>query len=275
MKRASIQSIKTPSTIKSLSKFENGIENTKEKKRVLGGISTKSPIQLNKKEIKKTTEQIYVQIEELHKTMRAENKHSLLLVFQGLDAAGKDGSIDKLYNGLYPMATEAHAFKAPTEDEASRDFLWRLHKLTPATGHIGIFNRSHYEDILVPSVHKLFDEKIIEKRYEHINNWEELLQDRGTVVIKFYLHISQKEQHERFKERKTNVEKMWKYSSNDIKESKYWDEYMEVYEKIFSKSKIKWNIIPADQKWYRDYLIAITILENLKKLKMEYPNKLR
>jgi polyphosphate kinase 2 (PPK2 family) len=147
--------------------------------------------------------------------------------------------------------------------------------LTPATGHIGIFNRSHYEDILVPSVHKLFDEKIIEKRYEHINNWEELLQDRGTVVIKFYLHISQKEQHERFKERKINVEKMWKYSSNDIKESKYWDEYMEVYEKIFSKSKIKWNIIPADQKWYRDYLIAITILENLKKLKMEYPNKLR
>lgn len=248
---------------------------TKEKKSILSGISTKAPLKLNKKEIKKATEQMYVQIEELHKMMRAENKHSLLLVFQGLDAAGKDGSIDKLYNGLYPMATEASAFKAPTEDEASRDFLWRLHKLTPATGHVGIFNRSHYEDILVPSVHKLFDEKTIEKRYKHINNFEDMLKDRGTVVIKFYLHISQNEQHKRFEERKTNIEKMWKYSSNDLKESKHWDKYIEVYENIFSKSRIKWHIIPADQKWYRDHLIAITILESLKKLKMNYPKTLR
>lgn len=242
---------------------------------ILRDISTKAPSMLHKSEVKKATEHMYVQIEELHKMMRAENKHSILLVFQGLDAAGKDGSIDKLYNGLYPMATEAHAFKAPTKDEASRDFLWRLHKLTPATGHINIFNRSHYEDILVPSVHKLIDEKTIEKRYTHINNWEDLLKDRGTVVIKFYLHISQEEQHKRFEERKTNVEKMWKYSSNDLKESERWNEYMEVYENIFAKSKIKWNIIPADQKWYRDHLIAITILKELTKLKMKYPAILR
>ena len=242
---------------------------------VLSSFSTKAPAHVDKKKVKALTKEMYVEIEELHKTMRAENKHSLLLVFQGLDAAGKDGSIDKLYNGLYPMATEAHAFKAPTEDEASRDFLWRLHKLTPATGHVGIFNRSHYEDVLVPSVHKTFDDKVIDKRYRHINNFEDMLKDRGTVVIKFYLHISQKEQHERFKERKTNVEKMWKYSSNDLKESKHWNKYMEVYETIFAKSKIKWNIIPADQKWYRDYLIATTVLNELTKLKMKYPETLR
>lgn len=246
-----------------------------EDKGILKNISTKAPIMLNKSEIKKATKQMYIEIERLHKIMRAENKHSVLLVFQGLDAAGKDGSIDKLYNGLYPMATEAHAFKAPNESESSRDFLWRLHRLTPATGHINIFNRSHYEDILVPSVHKTFDKKIIDKRYEHINNFEDLLKDNGTIVIKFYLHISREEQHKRFDERKTNIEKMWKYSSNDLKESKYWDEYMEVYEKIFAKSKIKWNIIPSDQKWYRDHLIAIIILEKLKKLKMEYPKTLR
>lgn len=247
----------------------------KSKDNMLSGISTKAPSILNKDEIKASTAQIYVKIEELHKTMRAENKHSILLVFQGMDASGKDGSIDKLYNGLYPMATEAHAFKTPSEEESSRDFLWRLHKLTPATGHIGIFNRSHYEDILVPTVHGLFSKEVISKRYAHINNFESLLKDSGTQVIKFYLHISKEEQHKRFEERKTSVEKMWKYSSNDLKESEHWDEYMEVYENIFTKSRIKWHIIPSDQKWYRDHLIALTLLSELEKLNMKYPNTIK
>ncbi len=245
------------------------------KRGILSEIPTKAPKQMNKEEIKKATAQMYVQIEELHKTMRAENKHSVLLVFQGLDAAGKDGSIDKLYNGLYPMATEVHAFKAPSEDEASRDFLWRLHKLAPPTGHVGIFNRSHYEDILVPTVHGLFDKEVVDKRYKHINNFEDLLRDSGTLVIKFYLHISKEEQHKRFNERKTSVEKKWKYNSDDLRESKLWDKYMEVYEEIFDRSRIKWNIIPSDNKWCRDHLIATIILEELRKLNMKYPNTLK
>jgi PPK2 family polyphosphate:nucleotide phosphotransferase len=246
----------------------------KDDKSVLRNISTKAPISEDKKRIKALTKEMYVEIEELHKRMRAEDKHSLLLVFQGMDAAGKDGSIDKLYNGLYPMATEANAFKAPNNTESSHDFLWRIHKLTPPTGHIGIFNRSHYEDILVPTVHGLFDEDTINKRYDHINNFEELLQDNNTHVIKFYLHISKEEQKARFNERKVLVEKRWKYNKNDIRESKLWDKYMDVYEEIFSKSKIPWNIVPADNKWYRNYIIAQRVLHKLLSLDMKYPEEI-
>jgi PPK2 family polyphosphate:nucleotide phosphotransferase len=205
--------------------------------------------------------------------MRAESKHSVLIVFQGMDASGKDGSVDKLYNGLFPVATSVHAFKAPNEFEASKDYLWRIHNLVPSKGHIGIFNRSHYEDILVPIVHELFPQKDIDKRYNHINNFEELLEDTNTKVVKFYLHISKEEQTERFRKRTTSLEKKWKYNSNDLNESKLWDKYMKVYETIFKESKIKWNIIPADDKWYRDYLIAKTLVETLESFKMEYPNK--
>jgi len=250
-------------------------KDSKSKKSLLKEISTKAPKILNKLEIKEATQQMYVEIEKLHRMMRAENKHSLLIVFQGMDAAGKDGSIDKLYNGLYPMATEANGFKAPSDDEASRDFLWRLHKLTPPRGSVGMFNRSHYEDVLVPTVNKLASKRVINKRYNHINNFEELLEDNNTHVIKFYLHISKKEQISRFNERRTVLRKMWKYSSNDIKVSNKWNDYMEVYETIFAKSKIKWNIIPADNKWYRDHIIAIRVLEKLEKLNMKYPNELK
>jgi PPK2 family polyphosphate:nucleotide phosphotransferase len=248
---------------------------TKSKKSKLGSLSTKAPKNIDKELTKHKTQEMYIKIEELHKTMRAENKHSLLIVFQGMDASGKDGSIHKLYKGLYPMATSAHSFKAPTDDEKSRDFLWRIHKLTPVSGHITIFNRSHYEDILVPTVHEFLDEDLIQKRHKQINDFEELLEDHNTHVIKFYLHISKDEQTQRFEERKENVEKRWKYNANDLSESMLWDEYMEVYEDIFKQSKIKWNIIPADQKWYRDYLVAKIILNKLKSLKMEYPKDIK
>lgn len=247
---------------------------TKNKKGKLNSISTKAPKNANKELLKKKTQEMYIMIEELHKTMRAENKHSLLIVFQGMDVSGKDGSIHKLYQGLYPMAASVHAFNAPTEEEKSRDFLWRIHKLTPASVNISIFNRSHYEDILVPSVHEFLDEELVYKRHKQINNFEELLEDHNTHVIKFYLHISKEEQTIRFEERKENVEKRWKYNVNDLSESMLWDEYMEVYEDIFKNSKIKWNIIPADQKWYRDYLVAKVILEKMKSLKMKYPKEI-
>ena len=153
--------------------------------------------------------------------------------------------------------------------------MWRIHNLTPVKGHISIFNRSHYEDILVPSVHKFFDKNTIEKRYDHINNFEELLEDNGTHVVKFFLHISKKEQAARFDERANSIEKKWKYNSKDLEESALWDEYMDVYEKIFDKSKIKWNIIPSDNKWYRNYVIAKVLLEKMQSLKMKYPKELK
>jgi len=196
-------------------------------------------------------------------------------VFQGMDASGKDGSVCSLYNGLFPMASYVHAYKAPTEYEASLDFLSRIHHNVPSKGYVGLFNRSQYEDILVPTVHKLFDEKTIKARYGYINNFENMLQGTGTEVLKFYLHISKEEQKERFKERTVNIEKRWKYNSNDLKESKCWDKYMDVYEEIFKKSSIEWHVIPADDKWYRDYLIAKIFVEKLRSLKMKYPRALK
>ena len=248
-----------------------GIKNYK----MLNKISTKAPKALDKETIKAETAKLYIKLEQLHKTMRAESKHSILIVLQGVDAAGKDSTVDKLYHGLYPMAVNVHSFKAPNDFEASKDYLWRIHNLMPSKGNIEIFNRSHYEDILYPSVHKTFPEKVIEKRYKHINNFEEMLEDNNTHVIKFYLHISKKEQVARFKERATSLEKKWKYNANDLIESKLWDDYMKVYERIFNESKIKWNVVPADNKWYRDFWIAKILVAKLEALKMEYPNTLK
>jgi PPK2 family polyphosphate:nucleotide phosphotransferase len=242
---------------------------------ILNKLSTKAPKKVNKEEIKEKTARLHVKLEKLHKTMRAECKHSMLIVLQGMDAAGKDSTVDKLYNGLYPMAVNVHSFKAPNEFEASKDYLWRIHNLAPSKGNIEIFNRSHYEDILVPTVHELLPSKEIDKRYDQINKFERMLEDNNTHVVKFYLHISKDEQSLRFEERATSLEKKWKYNSNDLAEAKLWDKYMKVYEKIFSRAEIKWDLIPADNKWYRDYLIAKKLVEILEALKMKYPNKLK
>lgn len=242
---------------------------------MLNKISTKAIKSFNKEETKQETAKLHLKLEELHKIMRAESKHAILLVLQGMDASGKDSTIDKLYNGLYPMAVNVHSFKVPNEFEASKDYLWRIHNLVPSKGNFEIFNRSHYEDILVPTVHNLIPIKDINKRHEHINNFESMLEDNNIHVIKFYLHISKEEQSIRFKERATSLEKKWKYSSNDLAEAKLWDKYMKVYENIFEKSAIKWNVIPADNKWYRDYLIANRLVKMLEGLNMNYPNKLK
>jgi PPK2 family polyphosphate:nucleotide phosphotransferase len=238
---------------------------------MLKGLSTKAPKGANKEKFKKETARLHKRLEELHKTMRAEAKHSVLILLQGIDAAGKDSSVDKLYAGLYPMAVNVHSFKAPNEYEASKDYLWRVHNLMPSKGNVEIFNRSHYEDILYPSVHKTFPKDVIDKRYDHINCFERMLEDNNTHVIKFYLHISKEEQTRRFEKRKTSLEKMWKYNDNDLAEAKHWKEYMRVYEDIFEMSEIKWEVIPSDDKWFRDYLIALTLVERLEQLKMKYP----
>ena len=205
--------------------------------------------------------------------MFAENKHSLLVVLQGMDASGKDGVIRNVFGILNAQGVTVQSFKAPTAEELAHDFLWRVHHLAPARGMIQVFNRSHYEDILVTRVHGWCDDETAKKRMKAINNFEELLQKHNnTRILKFYLHISQEEQRERIAERIKDPQKQWKYNENDIQEARLWDKYVEMYEDCFENcNKIPWTIVPADQNWYKEHLIATTVYELLKSLDMQYP----
>jgi PPK2 family polyphosphate:nucleotide phosphotransferase len=235
---------------------------------------TTAPKEFEKEATKEKTRVIIDKISELQKVLYAQSKYKVLIVLQGMDASGKDGTVKNVFRGVNPLGCRVQAFKSPTEEERAHDFLWRIHRHIPQSGMIQIFNRSHYEDILVPAVHGLFEKATIEARYVHINNFEKLLQDADTIILKFFLHISKKEQAERLLERKTNPEKHWKHNDKDAVERRSWDKYMETYEKIFARCSkpFPWHIIPADQNWYRDYLVAKTIHGELKKLKLEYPD---
>ncbi|HTA28637.1 MAG TPA: PPK2 family polyphosphate kinase [Bacteroidia bacterium] len=239
----------------------------------LSKISTESDKSIDRKAIEKETEDLYKQMAPLQNLLYAEKKHSLLIILQGMDASGKDGTVKHVFSSMNPMGIEVTAFKEPTQEEKAYDFLWRIHKHTPAKGMVQIFNRSHYEDILVPTVHKTMDKKLIESRYSIINSFEQNLSENGTIILKFFLHISKKEQKERIKERLTITEKKWKYDPADKREESNLDAYMEVYEKIFERCSpdFPWIIVPADQKWYRNYLIAKEMVKTLKGLKMKYP----
>lgn len=240
----------------------------------LSKISTRAPKGFEKEKIKSTTLKLQQRLRELQSVMYAENKWSALIVLQGLDASGKDGSVKNVFSGVNPMGCKVQSFKKPTEEEVAHDFLWRVHAHAPRKGMIQIFNRSHYEDVLVPRVHKWLPMKEIRKRFEYINSFEQLLQSSGTLIFKFYLHISREEQQQRFAERLTLPEKKWKYQDADIKESKMWDSYIEAFEDIFEhcSPSIPWTIVPADQNWYRNYVIAKVIVERLEKLNMQYPD---
>jgi PPK2 family polyphosphate:nucleotide phosphotransferase len=191
-----------------------------------------------------------------------------------MDASGKDGAIKNVFGALNPQGVHVKTFKAPTDEELSHDFLWRIHQHAPAKGMLQIFNRSHYEDILITRVHGLCDDELAKKRMKAINNWENLIAvHNNTSVLKFYLHISYKEQQERLAERIVNPAKMWKYNANDENESKLWDSYMNVYEDCFENcNDIPWTIVPSDQNWYKEYIIAHKTLETLSSLKMKYPD---
>lgn len=235
---------------------------------------TRAPKSFEKEATKKETQQLSNTIHELQKILYAEGKRSLLIIFQGLDASGKDGLINKVFSGINPLGCFVKAFKKPSEEERSHDFLWRVHHNTPAKGMIHIFNRSHYEDVLVPRVEKLIDLKIIEKRFDHINHFETLLEDSGTTILKFYLHISQEEQHQRLEERKINPKKFWKHNDEDWETSKKWNEYMDAYEDIFQNCcSVPWNIVPSDQNFYKEYMVAKTIKEALEKMDLKYPDR--
>lgn len=238
---------------------------------------SKEPTESDKSIDKKTTEaetsKLKDEMASLQNLLFAEKRHSLLIILQGMDAAGKDGTVKHVFSGLNPMGVSVKAFKEPTPEERLHDFLWRIHPHTPPKGMIEIFNRSQYEDILVPSVHKTLDKPLLERRYNTINGFEQNLADAGTVILKFFLHISKQEQKRRIEERLKDPQKKWKYDPADSRERENWDAYMEVYEKIFERCspELPWTIIPADHKWYRNYLVVKEIVKTLKNLKMKYP----
>ena len=235
-------------------------------------ISTRAPKGFDKDKFKVKTDFLKKEIEDLQKILYAQAKHSLLLILQGIDASGKDGLIANVFSGLNPLGCNVYAFKAPTADELAHDFLWRVHKNTPPKGMIHIFNRSHYEDLLVPVVNKMIDSKQIKTRIADINNFEQLLYNNNTHVLKFYLHISKDEQKDRLNERKTNPKKYWKHNDEDWETNDKWGAFMNAYRTIFKHcNNPEWNIIPADQNWYKEYLVAKKVLNTLQRLKLEYP----
>jgi len=214
------------------------------------------------------------QLRDLQYKMYAENRRSLLIVLQAMDSGGKDGTIRKVMSGLNPQGCTVASFKVPSEEERDHDFLWRIHKAVPRRGDFGIFNRSHYEDVLVVRVHELVPESVWSQRYEQINAFEKLLADNDTVIVKFFLHISKDEQLERLKARIDDPTKHWKISSSDFQERKYWDLYQAAYEDALSKCSTTyapWYVIPANAKWYRNYAVSQILIETLAGLKMRFP----
>lgn len=213
-------------------------------------------------------------LQELQEVLWAEGKHALLIILQALDAGGKDGTIKHVMRGVNPQGCQVTSFKVPTEEELAHDYLWRVHKATPRRGYIGIFNRSHYEDVLVVRVHNLVPEAAWQQRYEQINQFEKLLVDTGTTILKFFLYISKDEQKERFEARLRDPRKNWKFSMGDVKERGYWDDYMRAYEDALSRCSTPWApwyVIPADHKWVRNLAVSHVIIEALEKLDMRFP----
>ena len=239
----------------------------------LKDIGTRAPEGVNKEETIRETEKIIKDLDELQNLLFAESNHSVLVVLQGMDASGKDRTIRKVFGKLNPLGVKAYAFKAPTEVELAHDFLWRIHMVAPAKGTMAVFNRSHYEDVLVTRVHGWCNDKLAMKRMNAINDFEKLLQDHNnTHILKFYLHISKEEQQERLTERLKEPGKMWKYNEKDFEEAKFWDDYRKVYEDCFEHcNKIPWTIVPADQNWYKEFIIASALYELLKGLDMKFP----
>jgi PPK2 family polyphosphate:nucleotide phosphotransferase len=239
----------------------------------LGEVSTRAPKDFEKDRTKKNTTEIINELDDLQNLLFAEGKHSVLVILQGMDASGKDGVIRNVFGRLNPQGVTVKSFKAPTPEEISHDFLWRVHTHTPPKGVIQIFNRSHYEDILVTRVHEWCDDETAKKRMKAINDFEQLLEEHNhTHILKFYLHVSPEEQHERLQERLKEPGKMWKYNENDFEEAKKWDNYMSMYEDCFEHcNAIPWTIVPADQNWYKEFVIASQLFNLLKSLNMKYP----
>jgi PPK2 family polyphosphate:nucleotide phosphotransferase len=226
------------------------------------------------KELEAATMEQEDRISELQRVLYADARYALLIVLQGRDASGKDGTIRKVFSAVNPQGCSVTSFKVPTELEQRHDFLWRVHQQVPARGMIGIFNRSHYEDVLVPRVHDLLPKHVWTARYDQINDFEQMLTANGVVILKFMLHVSRDEQKRRLLERLEDPKKNWKFRLDDLEDRARWDEFTKAYRSILSHTSTDWApwfIVPADDKDVRNYLVARTIADRLKKLRLRYP----
>ncbi len=229
---------------------------------------------LDKEAAAEKTEQNIARLDELQYLMYAERRRALLVVLQGMDGAGKDGTIRHVMRGLNPQGCRVTSFKPPSTEEADHDFLWRVHRAVPPSGEVAIFNRSHYEDVLAARVRKLVPKNVWTRRYDHINGFEQLLTDSSVVVVKFFLHISKDEQRRRFEERLRDPTKQWKLSPSDFEDRKHWDDYVAAYEDVLTRcstSDAPWLIVPADKKWFRNFAVSRILVETLEALDMRFP----
>lgn len=234
----------------------------------------KSMFQIEKAVGKKQLLQLNEELETLQELLYAEGKHKLLIVLQAMDTGGKDGTIRHVFEGVNPQGVKVTSFKVPTDEELAHDYLWRIHEHTPGKGEIVIFNRSHYEDVLVVRVHNIVSKEVWSRRYEHILAFENMLAEEGTTILKFYLHIDKDEQKERLQARLDNPDKNWKFSRGDLEERKLWDQYINAFEEALGKTSTEtapWYVIPANRKWYRNLVISSIIIEKLKSLNMAFP----
>ena len=228
---------------------------------------------LKREEGDQLLEQLALEIAELQDLLYAASTHSLIVIFQGMDTSGKDGVIRAVFNHTSPLGQRVVPFKVPSQIERDHDFLWRIHQHTPEKGMVSIFNRSHYEDVLVVRVHELAPKEVWSKRFDHINNFERLLTDNNTIVVKFFLHISSEEQESRLLEREREIEKAWKLSAADWVERRSWDKYMVAYEEAIqrcSTDNAPWHIVPANRKWFRNVAVAQTLVDVLTPLKSRW-----
>ena len=224
---------------------------------------------------KKLTEKTIEHLDRLQYLFYADNRHALLIVLQGMDAAGKDGTIRHVMSGVNPQGCRVTSFKTPSPEEAAHDFLWRVHQAVPPYGDVGIFNRSHYEDVLIVRVHDLVPKEVWSKRYEQINEFERILHENNVRILKFFLHISKDEQQKRFMERIDDPDKRWKISQADFDERKFWDEYVQAYEDVLTRCSTKrapWFVIPADKKWFRNLAVSHIIVETLEQMDLKFPS---
>jgi PPK2 family polyphosphate:nucleotide phosphotransferase len=227
-----------------------------------------------KSELQEELDRLTDRMDQLQRALHAEGTRALLVVLQGRDASGKDGTLRKVFGPLDPLGVTAMSFKAPSELELRHDYLWRVHRAAPPRGTIGIFNRSQYEDVLVVRVRRLAPESVWRPRYEQINLFERILVENGTVMLKFMLHISREEQRERLRARLEDPEKYWKFNAGDLKERELWEEYTEAYREMLQRTSTKiapWYLVPADDKRVRDVLVARTVAETLERMDPRYP----
>lgn len=259
------------------------------KKHSVSDFDSSSTDEITKQEAKEQLIKDVEKLAELQSMLYAQDRYSILVIFQAMDAAGKDGTIKHVMSGINPQGCQVYSFKQPSTEELDHDYLWRINRSLPERGRIGIFNRSHYEDVLIAKVHpeivlsaKLPDIKTVEdidadfwkRRYRQINDFERYLTENGTVILKFFLNVSKAEQKKRFAERLNDPAKNWKFSSADIKERRFWDEYMKAYGDVLTETSTEiapWYVIPADNKWFMRYAVGRIICERMKELDLHYP----